>query len=931
MSKSIFLLCEYKVPINTVIDLYNMGITVEKIYMDNNCINILSGISNKKRDAIIKAINKIWVTSKENTIYELILYGLSKNIIDKLYSMKISLDSLLDDSIKSQYNIGNCTFNKITDAFNKYLNNSNIKVNISSDKLINIIQENFVNNKFTMNDLLRINIIKRISNISDLIEILIKTNKLEKIDDLFYQIPYSVWDLKNYGLSLTLIKNCLINNNIDIDSIDDEISEKYHITSSNSYKIINAYNKMCKEKNIRRVLNENKLFNIIKKNFNYDEFFLEDISLILKHENYNYNNLKYLLDKLVYLRKLNKRNIYNNCKEKYFVCLPKLIDELSKIPKENNHYDMVMKKYNGYSMEEIGHQYNLSRERVRQIVEKETKMIKRFQEEKYTEFIKEYNLEEELFTKLFKTEKYVYYFLKDKNKLGEKDPSELIDDDRLSSEQIEILRKKYNIINYNGENIIANRNSILLTILKKVEKRINYSELIEIYNSLIIEYKLDLQLLSSENFRYVDSSLTKTNFVLDTVGKTYRYYNCNDIDEGDLEELKDMLDTNPGVYSTEAFFNDNPVLMKKLDIRDEYELHNLLKKRLSNYDKNIIFSRMPDIFIHCKDKYKFVEEQIQELAPINVDDFVNYMYETYGHKATSFKAYVLFNFSKYINIDTLVYNCILFTNEQIRIMKEKLIEDVYSIVTLKKILTDNFNVNDFRLINSMNLKQIGYKLRGNYIIKDNISNLENHLRNIILQTDYYIVPSEMKKIGSTFSSYIYKFICEKLLFKVENEKYITIKKMNEMGIFKEDINKFIDEIKKKIPENEYFNLYTLNTDFKNKILEFNFPDCFYESIITTINDVKYFRLNGNILFIKTKETTNREKFINSFITKNKIYIRDIRKIINKKYNIELQDYYIRSFVNRKKFYLDISTDCIYENIEEYEKEMKKWDILQYID
>jgi len=930
LAKSIFLLCEYNIPVNTVINLYNDGITVEEIYKNNNCIDNIVGFNGEKKHNIVKAINKIHVNSKEHSIYELIMYDLSKNIIDKLYNMKVSLEDI-DDSIKNDHHIGDSTFNKIINAYNSYLSNSEIKLDITSKKLFEIIKCEFGNSKFTVNELFNINYIKSYSNVSNLIDKLIESKELIKIDDISYQIPYSIFDLANYGLSLAIIENCLIKNDIDIYSIDDEINEKYHITPSKYYKIMDAYNKMSKEKNIRKILNENKLFNIIKKHFKYDEFSIGEIESILDEENYNFNKLENLLNKLVSSNRINENITSENIIETYSICLPKLIEELNKIPKENNHYDMVMKKYNGCTMEEIGQQYNLSRERIRQIVSKETRGIKRFQEDKYEEYIKEYSFDEELFSNLFKTEKYVYYFLKDKYKLGEKDPSELIDDDRLTSEQIEILRKRYNIINYNGENIIANRNSILLTILKKVEKRIEYSELIEIFNSLINEYKLDLQPLSSENFRYIDSSLTKTNFVLDTVGTTYRYYNCNDIDKEDLEDLKELLNTNPGVYSTEAFFNDNPLLMKKIDIRDEYELHNLLKKRLGDYDENITFSRMPDICIYCNDKYKFVEEQIRELSPISIDDFVEYMYKTYGHKPASFKAYVLSNFSQYINIDTLICNSTLFTDEQLEIMKEKLTEDVYSIITIKQMLTDYFDVNDFSLINTLNLKLLGFKLRGNYIMKENISNLENYLRSIISKFDYYVIPPEMKKIGSTFSSYLYKFMCDKLLFRVDDEKYITMKKMNEMGILNEDIESFINEIKKDLPANEYFSLYTLNTDFKNKILEFDFPDCFYESIIMTIDDVKYFRLNNNTLFIKTSDTTNREKFINSFITKNKIYIRDIKNTIKEKYNIELQDYYIRSFVNRKKYYLDSSTDCIYENREKYEEDVNKWDILQYID
>lgn len=216
-------------------------------------------------------------------------------------------------------------------------------------------------------------------------------------------------------------------------------------------------------------------------------------------------------------------------------------------------------------------------------------------------------------------------------------------------------------------------------------------------------------------------------------------------------------------------------------------------------------------------------------------------------------------------------------------------------------------------------------------MKNNIISLENYLREIILTSDYYEIPPEMRKIGSTFSSYLYKFIYDKILFKISDEKYITIKKLNEMGITIEDINDFIEKIEKAIPENKYFNLYTLNTDFSNKLLDINFPDCFYENLIMIIPDVKSFRMKNNTLFIKTNDSATREKFINSFIQNNKKYIKVICKEILNNYNIEVEDYYVRQFINRKKFYLDSSTDCVYESREKYEEEINQWDILKYID
>ena len=127
-------------------------------------------------------------------------------------------------------------------------------------------------------------------------------------------------------------------------------------------------------------------------------------------------------------------------------------------------------------------------------------------------------------------------------------------------------------------------------------------------------------------------------------------------------------------------------------------------------------------------------------------------------------------------------------------MSDKLTEDIYSIATIKRMLTDYFDVDDFKLLNSLNLSKLGYRLRGNYIMKNNIISLENYLREIIITSDYYEISPEMRKIGSTFSSYLYKFIYEKILFKISDEKYITIKKLNEMGIDIEDIDDFIEKI-----------------------------------------------------------------------------------------------------------------------------------------
>ena len=88
--------------------------------------------------------------------------------------------------------------------------------------------------------------------------------------------------------------------------------------------------------------------------------------------------------------------------------------------------------------------------------------------------------------------------------------------------------------------------------------------------------------------------------------------------------------------------------MKNIDIKNEYELHNLLRKFIGNYNGKIVYSRMPDIFIDCDDKNAFVDNLIHELSPISLDEFVDYVYQNYGHKTNTFRALLMSYFSKYI-------------------------------------------------------------------------------------------------------------------------------------------------------------------------------------------------------------------------------------------------------------------------------------------
>lgn len=757
-----------------------------------------------------------------------------------------------------------------------------------------------------------------------------KSERAEEIKNIIHDLvnseqKFSIYDLMYFGLSKT-ITELLVNNDISIDDINDSLIHKDFIGDSTFRKIMKSYNEFIMNNNIKLKLTSELLLSLIKNIYSYEAFNYEQLAEEVAKCNYEVLDLSILLENFLNKKILKKED------SNYSLVKPRLKEELDKI-KDQNHKDIILKKLTGRTLESIGSEYNVTRERIRQIIQKE---IKKFvitrEEEKYKEIFETYNFDCDLFCEFFNVNDYVYYYLREKYKMGDTEPSELIDSWNLDKRQLAILKRKYNLITYKGENIVVKKINILNAILKQSEKAMEYSEIMSEYNKIIEINNLDIDLISEADFRNIDSILNRSNYVLCDVGRYYRYYDIDELDEEDVNALQKMLDVEPGDYSSEFFFNSNELLMKNIDIKNEYELHNLLRKYIGNYNGKITYSRMPDIFIDCDDKNAFVDNLIHELSPISLDEFVDYVYQNYGHKNNTFRALLVSNFSKYITNGQIISECPEFTEEQMNILNEKLTEDIYSIITIKELLTDLFDVNDFKLINNLNMSKLGYKLRGNYIMKSSISNLEGYLRNIILNSDYYEIKPEMKKIGSTFSSYLYKFIYNLDLFEIDNEKYITIKKLNELGISKENIKEFINEIEKVISDNEYFNLYTLDKDnFLTNLKQYNFPDCFYETIISAIPNVKTFTVKNNVVFIKTDEQATREKFINSFVTKNKIFVSEIKKDILTKYNIDLYEYYIKEFIDKKKFYFDNSIDCVYKSKDYYDEDINDLDILSLID
>ena len=844
-------------------------------------------------------------------------YGVSQLLINKLKNENINLLTLTKEQLEKN-NISKFCIDSIFEALNKFKQDIGYKEYITNQILFEKMQFSFGHNEFNMLDILNMELVKEynLDTLERNIENLLSEKKILKNYDKYY-IPYDINDLNKY-IPSKQVKNLINKNKLTLKDINKEYFENSNISIYISNQLLKAFEKFKNDTGYKPELN----FEILKNEIKKESFTKEDIIEANIGENYNIKNINDVLyNSLINNELIKEDNIY------YFV-YPNLIEIINSI--ENvNYRGILLSRLNGGTLEEVGETYELTRERVRQIVKKEVGKIHKFKENRYLEFFIKYNLDSEMFCEIFKISNITYNFFKEKYQVGNLSLEEMLDDPKIDYDQKQIIRKHFNMIYYNQEYLIVSKKNILIAILKEIEDKISYIKIKELYNMIIDKYSLDLPKYLNTDIRNIEGILNRSCFVLMSFGKKCRYYDINNIENNIKEELMQLLNIEPGIYSSELFFNNNPLLMKKIDIRDEYELHNLLKKII--YDKNIIFSRMPDIYINCNNKYEYIKNIIQELAPIDIEQFIEIMRQNNGYKLATFRAYIQNEFSNNIENNVLVYDSPKFTEEQYMFFKSILKEDIYSTKTIKEILVQKYDVNDFRLLNNMNFSKLNYKVRENYIIKNHITNLDKYFDELIENVEYFELTYEMKKTASTFYSYISKLIYKYKLFKYDDSKYITINRLKNMGIDEIDIQNYIKTIQNILPINKYFNLDTIDFSYNNKLINLNLPKCFYETLIMTITQTKSISINNNLIFIKTDEIVNKEKFINSFIIKSKTHINEIKKQIKEQYNIDISINDIKLLINTNRYILQTNTNYVYLDKESYENDITDIDILKYID
>lgn len=746
-----------------------------------------------------------------------------------------------------------------------------------------------------------------------------KIQKIQAFEDTFdkqiIDSQYSKTSIDDCGLSIRL-KNALIKHNIYY--LNDflktpivELKEYPNLGKKCLKEVVDLKIKVI-EQNTFSDDNSDYIFNVIQ-NISDNE----SISIIML-KNHLTNNTNYPVEKLINdLGILRTSGKIEYTMDGVRIRYPHLKNVLEGIDSLSDKM-ILIERFNGKTLEEIGKQRNVTRERIRQKLAKLVKRIPKVYEDKYVSIYGAYSFSLDEFCSIYNEDKLTYYYLKEKYESGTRRLDEALDDIRFNEKQKDIIRKYYKIIKLNGVSIVLNKHNVINELIKEYAKNtIRVEKFTELYNSFCRTHP-DYNLEESDE-RSMEGIISRSGITITGIGKNFRYYDYDSVDNNEVIEVEKLYNLETGYYSTLILFNNNKELMNNLDIKNEYELHNFSKNRINN--KNVSFDRMPNFSINGIDKNDFFEEKIKELSPISLNDFLEIMESEYGHKSNTLSAYITGTFYDYLDSGVLKSDIIVLPDYEIEKIKYILKDPIYNLDDLKVLLKDSGFDNVDDIISNANMYKIGYRIRSSYVIKKEINSVEDYLRETVNKNDFvpnynflknYTYSGIMKKIEKTFD-----------IFLISNEEYITIKKLNSLGIFKEDIVQFCESVKSVFKKSEYFTLFNVREMIDiNKLDDFGFDDIFFENIIGNIDNNTCTKFSNNKIFSFVNVSFDSKKFVLDNIgSRISISIDDLQSELLDKYGINVTQERIKNAIIDTEMYYSDELNKIYQNKEYYYEEV----------
>ena len=617
-----------------------------------------------------------------------------------------------------------------------------------------------------------------------------------------------------------------------------------------------------------------------------------------------------------------------------------VIDEMSS-EKPNDGVQMLKEHYRGRTLEDIGTEAGVSRERVRQKVVKAFDKVATyallkyncawFDEDYYSYLYENYDLSKPDLIDLLGISPDAYGYLRRRYKSKNRPIEEALADDRVSASlKLKILDvQNKGMIKIDGVLLLPQRNILEDYIISRYcKEEIGYEEFCGLYNEVLkkngIPYSdkiyITLEVVKTRQNRLMDS-----RSVLWKTGMKFRYYN---IDGRDYQELLDAIGiegySNTGL-STLYWMNNYPEIMERYDIRDQYELHNLLKKTIPEGSYNDIrFDRMPGVLFGAFDRDRMIYETMVKYAPISTEDLARIMYEEYGYdKGTCIGTYFscLRNYC-HDSVYSIDYKSIPDSRRDSLI--NALSGDLYFDHEVNKIYFDLFPDADREEINPRSMKEIGFNAYRNYYLNKRWTSSVEYFTYLLTKEDQFDCSEYNKRYAYTqmYTDTLRNMRASFDIFCLKDGTTMSINTLKKMNISKDDIKEYCDEVKRFVGDGSFFTVHSIaNAGFSSFLNVLKYDYSFYEGILEACGLFNSTHCSGTVVFSSDKNMHNFTKsdFVIALLKRfGSIDMNDFIDYLSEEYGIVFKNHYsICAMIKDTELFYDPITGKIYSNREAY--------------
>ena len=596
---------------------------------------------------------------------------------------------------------------------------------------------------------------------------------------------------------------------------------------------------------------------------------------------------------------------------------------------------ILQMRASGSTLEEVGQIEGATRERIRQIEKKSIDRVTRsatmlFAEDQYAYMFSTYALDKEFYFDYLGETKRIWYYLNIRYTRGKADTNDALHDKKIPADARRAVDKYIHkgCVEIDGIYIPLQRGEIEDFVVEKYCKdEVTLDEFFELYDQFLLENDLtDEKLQVTDSMRMTRSNrLSESNRLLWKQNQRLRFY---DIEGGDYTELYETI--NLGQYknielSSRKFLVDYPELMARYDLRDEYEVHNLLKKiHAESENPDLVFGRMPNLQFGTFDRDAAVKEILFALAPVSQDDLAEMISLEYGVRAETIKANWLICISEYCHQGMYSVEYEDMPEEHIALLKEKLTDDFYFFTELRKIYSRLVPGADMTLLSIYNLKRMGFLVGASYVIQ-NYSTAEAFFNHLLTDTDIVdVAPISKRYTGmTTYSACLARLKHDMEIIEFEPFQYINIRRLEKLGFTKERLKEYSDRVWSYLVDDEFFTIQSLRrTGYEDELDSLGFGDMFYSSLLKEDDRFSCQRVGNNVVFNPKGNQFTVHDFLVDRITKEKaIDIDDFVDDLSEIYGIKFSRHEIVEKTKGSKVYYDSIMGKLYANYATYFEEI----------